>query len=80
MRALVLLLAVIPCVASLSETATAQSAGTGGTRQFGATPQLVVPRTQPVAPSTSVRTGQQSYNSQSQVVPFRQRYGVYIRR
>ena len=43
MRTILLLLAVIPCVASLSEIAMAQSAGTGGTRDFVTSPQMVFP-------------------------------------
>ena len=83
MRALVLLLAVIPCVASLSETAMAQSAGTGGTRDFGTTPQMVFPirPRNELGVSTPVPTGQSYYpNSYGYAVRLRRAYPVYIRR
>ena len=81
MRALVLILAVIPCIASLSETAMAQSAGTGGTRDFGTTPQMVFPirpRDEPGI-STPVPTVQ-PYYPYSPVVRLRRNYPVIIRR
>jgi hypothetical protein len=53
MRAVVLLLAMIPCAASVSETFMAQSAGTGGTRDFGAAPQMVFPIRPRNEPATS---------------------------
>jgi hypothetical protein len=96
MRALVLFLAVIPCVASLSDTAIAQSAGTGGTRDFVTSPQMVFPirpRNEPGV-STPVPTippyypysynPYNSYNSYpypySPVVRLRRAYPVFIRR
>jgi hypothetical protein len=96
MRALVLFLAVIPCVAGLFDTAIAQSAGTGGTRDFVTSPQMVFPirpRNEPGV-STPVPTVQpyypysynpyNSYNSYpypySPVVRLRRAYPVYIRR
>ena len=90
MRALVLFLAVIPCVAGLFDTAIAQSAGTGGTRDFVTSPQMVFPirpRNEPGV-STPVPTGPYypysygPYNSYgySPVVRLRRAYPVYIRR
>ena len=91
MRALVLFLAVIPCIGSLSDTAMAQSAGTGGTRQYGTTPQMVFPirpRNEPGV-SAPVPTGRpyypysyDPYNSYgySPVVRLRRAYPVIIRR
>ena len=79
MRVLVLFLAIIVCVGSLSDTAMAQSAGTGGTRQYGSTPQMVFPirpRNGP-ARSTAVPTVRPY---PPVVVPFRQNYPVIIRR
>ena len=80
MRTFVLLLMVL-YAASLSETAMAQSAGTGGTRDFGAAPQMVFPirpRNEP-APSTAVPTVQPN-NTYPPVVRLRRAYPVYIRR
>jgi hypothetical protein len=81
MRALVLLLAVIPCVASLADTAVAQSAGTGGTRQYTTSPQMVYPIRPRNGPAVSTPVpNAQAYYRNSAVVPFRRNYHVYIRR
>jgi hypothetical protein len=94
MRTLLLLLAVIPCVAGLSEIAMAQSAGTGGTRDFVTSPQMVFPirpRDEPGVSTPVLPPYYQypynpynSYNSypypSSPVVRLRRAYPVYIRR
>jgi hypothetical protein len=80
MRALVLFLAIVFCVASLSEAALAQGAATGGTRDT-AGPTMVFPirpRNGP-APSTAVPTLQPLY-PYPPVVRLRRAYPVYIRR